>query len=44
MSVGVAHAAQPRSEWGEMYATADVALYHAKKVGRNRFVVAGVPA
>ena len=44
VSVGVAHAAQPRSGWREMYPTADVALYHAKKAGRNRFAVAGVPA
>jgi diguanylate cyclase (GGDEF)-like protein len=44
VSLGVAHAPSHAVGLEELYAAADAALYAAKRGGRNRVAVAGVPA
>ena len=41
VSIGVAIAPEHGDSFEELYAKADVALYHAKQGGRDRFVIYG---
>jgi diguanylate cyclase (GGDEF)-like protein len=38
-SIGIAHFSEHAATWSDIFRAADLALYRAKKTGRNRFVV-----